>query len=245
VAGHTPKAVRRVPRGAGPLWYRGWMIPAGIYADLEAALAERAAHLLTTARQYRAAHELPGWYDLFRSVTPASNWLPCEPRHTPDPGELSRLASVLPPGAGVVKDYVKSRKHEWAEACFLPDLADADAVHAVVSRFVALQDDSLTGGIVLRAFDQLRRQDGEARVWWLDGRPLLTTAHPDTPDLRPAPDLTAVEPLVARLGCRFVTTDLARHTDGRWRVIEVGDAQVSGLPATTDPTTLLGPLLAA
>ncbi|WP_308297275.1 ATP-grasp domain-containing protein [Streptomyces sp. UNOB3_S3] len=96
---------------------------------------------------------------------------------------------------------------------------------------------------MLRAFEELRHEEGEARVWWLDGRPLLTTAHPDTPGLTPGPGLDAVEPLVARLGCRFVTTDLARSADGAWRVIEVGDGQVSDLPAGTDPSALLGPLL--
>lgn len=38
-------------------------------------------------------------------------------------------------------------------------------------------------------------------------------------------------------------TDLAQHTDGTWRVAEVGDGQVSDLPTGTDPTALLDPLL--
>jgi hypothetical protein len=33
--------------------------------------------------------------------------------------------------------------------------------------------------------------------------------------------------------------DLARRTDGTWRVIELGDAQVSDRPATTPPETLI------
>jgi hypothetical protein len=49
--------------------------------------------------------------------------------------------------------------------------------------------------------------------------------------------------LVRKLGCRFVTTDLAQRTDSAWRVIEVGDGQVSDLPTSTDPAALLGPLL--
>jgi hypothetical protein len=46
---------------------------------------------------------------------------------------------------------------------------------------------------------------------------------------------------VAALGCRFVTTDLARRSDGVWRVIEVGDGQVSDFPAGAD----IGPLVKA
>ncbi|MDJ0344038.1 ATP-grasp domain-containing protein [Streptomyces sp. H10-C2] len=44
---------------------------------------------------------------------------------------------------------------------------------------------------------------------------------------------------MAALGCRFVTTDLALRTDGRWRVVEVGDGQVSDLPQGTDPAGLI------
>jgi hypothetical protein len=48
-----------------------------------------------------------------------------------------------------------------------------------------------------------------------------------------------------RLGCRFVTTDVALRTDGAWRVVEVGDGQVSDFPRTLEPRVLAGALLAA
>jgi hypothetical protein len=219
------------------------MIPAATYAELDAALAERGARLVVTPAQYRSAHELPGWYALFAEATPASVWISCSPLQVPEPDALARAAAELPSGAGIVKDFVKSRKHDWDQACYLPDLADTSAVHTVVSRFVELQDDSLAGGIILRAFEDLHRESGEARVWWLDGEAVLTTAHPETPGLQPAPTLDQIRPMVRKLACRFVTTDLSRRTDGTWRVIEVGDGQVSDLPTSTDPAVLLGPLL--
>jgi hypothetical protein len=52
-------------------------------------------------------------------------------------------------------------------------------------------------------------------------------------------------PAVQRLGCRFVTTDVALRSDGVWRVIEVGDAQVSDLHPSSSrgelATLLVGP----
>jgi hypothetical protein len=45
-----------------------------------------------------------------------------------------------------VQDYAKSRKHEWVEACFIPDLTETDAVGRVVERFVTT--------------DMARREDG-------------------------------------------------------------------------------------
>ncbi|MBB5867737.1 hypothetical protein F4553_001116 [Allocatelliglobosispora scoriae] len=138
VSGDTPAAVRRVPRDAGPVWYRGWMVTADDYAELDTALAARGTHLVTGADRYRAAHELPGWYDVFAEVTPESTWLPRPPGHALSTAEVEKLVEPLGAGPGIVKDYVKSRKHEWAEACYLPDLADLDAVARVIGRMVEL-----------------------------------------------------------------------------------------------------------
>ncbi|MFF7019532.1 ATP-grasp domain-containing protein [Streptomyces klenkii] len=244
LAGDAGGAVRGVPRGAGDAWYRGWMVPSGRYAELAGALAAREVTLLTPPDAYRCAHELPGWYAAFTSVTPASVWLPAGPGRAPGAPELAALAAPLGGGPGIVKDFVKSRKHEWHEACYVPDLADTDRLAAVVARFVELQDAFLAGGVVLRAFERFTGA-GEARVWWVDGRPVLVTAHPDHPDRRPEPALDAVAPLVAALGCRFVTTDLARREDGEWRVVEVGDGQVSDLPRGAAPEPLFRALASA
>ncbi|MCW2638811.1 MAG: hypothetical protein JWP76_1117 [Dactylosporangium sp.] len=246
LGGDADAAVRRVPRDLGLAWYRGWMIPTDRYQELSQALAGRGAGLLVSPDDYGRAHELPGWYDTFADVTPRSVWMPTEPGVVPSAEDLASLIAPLGRGPAVVKDYVKSRKHDWDEACYLPDLTDVTAVHRVVSRFVQLQDDSLAGGIVVRAFEPFVTSGtdaGEARVWWLDGQPILIGAHPDTPDQQPQPDLTRVQPLVTALGCRFVTTDLARRTDGAWRVVEVGDGQVSDLPRTVNPAQVVNPLL--
>ncbi|MFI9275965.1 ATP-grasp domain-containing protein [Kitasatospora sp. NPDC052896] len=249
LAGRAAEAVRRVPADTGPAWYRGWMLPVAAYAAFERALADRGCRLLTSAAGYAAAHELPGWYGTFEGATPVSVWLPADA----GPGELAAAAGRLGShGPAVVKDYVKSRKQEWHEACYIPDLADPAAVRRVVARFVELQGEFLSGGVVLRRFhpfvaaDRAGGRASEARVWWLDGEPALVGPHPDTPGERPDPDLTRVRPLVRALGCRFVTTDLALRADsGEWMVVEVGDGQVSDLPRGTDVSALLTALLAA
>ncbi|MGI5522499.1 ATP-grasp domain-containing protein [Micromonospora sp. CA-259024] len=62
-------------------------------------------------------------------------------------------------------------------------------------------------------------------------------AHPDSPnDSAPVEvDLAPVAPLIAGLGLPFVIVDLALRTDGVWRVIELGDGQVSDRPTCTVP----------
>jgi hypothetical protein len=234
--GDAGLAVHRVPRDLGTVWYRGWMTTTVQYAALASALGGRKVTMAVPPDGYQKAHELPGWYDTFAGVTPASVWLPMAPGAAPDETRLARLVRPLPKGPAIVKDYVKSRKHEWDEACFVPDVTDTGRLHAVVSRFVELQGDDLAGGVVIREFEPY--ESGEARVWWVDGEPVLVGPHPDTPDRHLRPSTASIAPCVRSLGCRFITTDLARRADGAWRVIEVGDGQVSDLPAGAEPADL-------
>ncbi|MET9766621.1 ATP-grasp domain-containing protein [Streptomyces sp. NPDC006415] len=245
LTGDAAGAVARVARDSGPYWYRGWMIPSARYAELEAALDVRGCTLLTDAVGYRRAHELPGWYEEFDGLTPRSVWCATAPgAPPPSVDELAGLAEPLGPGPGIVKDFVKSRKHEWHEACYVPELADRKQLAAVVDRFVELQGPFLAGGLVLRSFEPFVA-GGEARVWWVDGEAALVTAHPDTPDRQPVPELPSLRAAVGRLGLRWVTTDLALREDGVWRVVEVGDGQVSGLPAGADAGDLFAALATA
>jgi len=237
LSGDAERAVERVPRGLGALWYRGWMIPVGRYGELARALENRGAELVVTPEAYQSAHELPGWYATFRELTPASVWSPGAP-------EVAELVKGLSSGPGIVKDYVKSRKHEWAQACFVPELGETDAVERVVGRFVEPQGEFLAGGVVLREFENFVGE--EVRVWWIDGVARLVTAHPDNQTAAcPAPELRDVELAVRGLGARFVTTDMARREDGVWRVIEVGDGQVSDLHRDIDPGDLVRLLIDA
>jgi len=228
-------AVARVP-GGGEAVYRGWMVRSEEYAALAGALLERGVGLRTSPEQYRRAHELPGWYAALTAVTPRTVWTTGAGRD-----DFDRARAELGRGPAVLRDYTKSMKHYWHEAAYIPDLADAAPAWAVASRFRQLRDADFVGGYVLREFEPFT--GAEARTWWVDGRHVLTTAHPDTPDATPPSDvdLTAVAPLVAELGLPFVTVDMADR-GGWWRVVELGDGQVSDLPAGTDPAALIGAL---
>jgi hypothetical protein len=233
------RAVERVRIPSDDAVYRGWMVGSPQYAAFADALAARGVRLRTAPDLYRRAHELPGWYDAFAPLTPRSAWFDA------DPDAVARgAAAAVGAGPAVVKDHVKSMKHKWDEAAFVPDTTDTSKVRSVVARFLELRGDDLVGGIVLRAFEQF--EPGEARTWWVDGECRLVTPHPDTPDLVRTPELPdGIDVALRALRLRFVTVDLARTTDGRWRVVEVGDGQVSDLPSTTDPDALLDALTPA
>jgi hypothetical protein len=123
----------------------------------------------------------------------------------------------------------------------VPDVHDQAAVERVAAAFLAERGEDLQGGLVLRAFEPF---GPEARSWWVRGECVLVTAHPDTPDDTPGdvPVQHAAEAVHA-LECPFVTVDWARRDDETWRVVEVGDGQVSDRPVSTGAEELLGAVL--
>jgi hypothetical protein len=231
-------AVDRVPDGGGVAVYRGWMLSTSQYAALADAAAAKGVALRTSPIHYRQAHELPGWYQALAPVTPETVW-------TAGDGEPEfRMACErLGPGPAVLRDYVKSMKHYWREAAYIPDLADQAQAWQVAARFRELREDEFTGGFVLRRFEQFT--SAEVRTWWLDGTCRLATPHPDTPSEPPPPglDLTPFAPLIQALAIPFLTADLALRADGTWRVIELGDGQVNDRPATTEASDFLRAIL--
>ncbi len=225
--------------GSGVAVYRGWMLRSEQYAAFAGALAGRGVTLRTSSEQYRRAHELPGWYPDLAAVTPQSVWTTGA-----DQADFDQARAELGVGPAVLRDYTKSMKHYWHEAAFIPELDDGAAAWAVASRFLRLREDDFVGGFVLRRFESFTSV--EVRTWWVNGVCVLVGSHPDTPnDLPPTGvDLAPVAPLIAALGLPFVTVDLALRTDGMWRVVELGDGQVSDRPATIEPQAMIAALLA-
>lgn len=207
---------------------RGWMLTPEKYQSLEEYASSAGYALLTSASAYQSAHYLPGWYQLFADFTPASIWLNPEQSKV-----MENAVNSLSESAYIVKDYVKSRKHEWDTACFA---SSKQRLMPVINEFIRLQDadgNGIEGGIVIREFENFNKDLGEARVWWVNSSPVLTTPHPDNPEKIPVIGADFLEELsssVKALGSPFITTDIAVLLDGSLRVVEVGDGQVSGLP---------------
>jgi hypothetical protein len=161
-----------------------------------------------------------------------------------DRADFDQARVELGAGPAVLRDYTKSIKHHWHEAAFIPDLDDDATAWKMASRFLRLRADDFVGGFVLRRFEQFT--SAEVRTWWINGTCTLIGAHPDTPnDAPPAGvDLAPVAPLIAALDLPFVTVDLALRADGVWRVIELGDGQVSDRPASLKPSAMIAAILA-
>lgn len=221
--------------------YRGWMVTADAYGRLERALQARGAALRTTAADYRRAHELPGWQHALEPLTPEACWTTGS-----DLDAFTDCLRRLGTGAAVLRDHTKSLKHHWHEAAYIPDVTDEAAARTVAGRFLELRGDAFDGGLVVRRFEEF--VGPEARTWWVDGRHVLTSAHPDTPDELPTPPpgvLAEVAASLVPLDLRFVTVDLVRRADGVWRLVELGDGQVSDRPRSCPAADLVSALVGA
>lgn len=244
-----PRAVRSVEPGNNRelAIYRGWMLNPQAYERLYRALAEKEITLINTPAAYKHCHYLPESYPTIAGSTPESTWI----KTGPDVSMDVVMAALRQFGDRpvIVKDFVKSRKHEWYEACYMPSAADQTAVERVVRRFLQLQGDDLQEGLVFRAFVEFEplathSRSGmplttEYRLFVLDGQFILTTPYWEEGnyDTNIEPPLAAFQEVAQKVQSLFFTMDIARCKDGSWLIVELGDGQVAGLPANIDMET--------
>lgn len=230
------EAIRRIPEHLDVV-YRGWMLTSAQYAAFDQELRARSTTLRTDATSYRTAHELPGWIAAVGDLTAATVWTTSD-----SIDEFDVACARIGAGPAVLRDHVKSAKHHWDEAVYVRDTADLPAATSIAARLRAIRGDDFTGGFVIRRFEEY--VSAEVRTWWIDGRCRLATAHPDTPDTLPVDVVVPanLETAINGLGLRFATADLVLRADGTWRLIEIGDGQVSDRPRSTDPAALVDAL---
>ncbi len=231
---------------AARVLYRGWMLSAAAYASLVKALRSADSAVVISPEAYTCCHHLPSSYSRIESRTPRSVWVACDGK-SPDAliSECVRRASEFGNGSLVIKDYVKSRKHEWAEACFVPDAGDVDQLRTVLSNFVERQGEWLAGGVVLRQYVPFARAEGadgsgwpsvrEWRTFWFDGKPMIQGAIRESQTSSPPPIDAEIESLLRKIPSPFFSADVAIDQEGRQWIVELGDGQVAGLLGTISP----------
>lgn len=242
---NVTSAVRRIKNSPAEelAIYRGWMLRPQAYAQLYDALQERNIVLINSPVAYQHCHYLPESYSIIAKHTPATVWLPL-----PQCLEMEQVVQQLAVFGDkplILKDYVKSRKHEWATACFIPSASDTPAVERVVKRFLELQGDELNEGLVFREFVPLQEigthsKSGmpltkEFRFFFYDAQLLYSSEYWMEGDYRNGkPPVEMFQGIASQVQSRFFTMDVAQRVDGEWMIVELGDGQVAGLPNQTD-----------
>lgn len=212
------------------------------YKELEQDVGLLGSQLINNYNQHRFLADIERWYLSIQDLTPKT-WR-----------DWSDLPSDT---AFVVKGKTNSRKHQWRTHMFA---SSREKVPEVANR---LLDDDLVReqGLVVRKYVQLKKLaeginglpiSNEWRFFVLDGKILCRgfywASHPEAEPSSLDNKATAlVEKVIERLsssGVRFFVVDVAERADGRWIVIELNDAQMSGL-SMIDPREFYSSLKSA
>src|SRR5690349_17760259 len=101
------------------LLYRGWMLKPKQYSMLYEALLQKNYRLINSPSQYQNCHYLPDSCKFIEGLTPKTVWL-----NLANPlVDYDKVFEIIKPfGSGplIIKDFVKSQKHYWDTACFIP-----------------------------------------------------------------------------------------------------------------------------
>jgi hypothetical protein len=244
LASNKNEAVRKIKSLDQPTIgvYRGWMMRSELYYDFYHALQEKGIRLINNPEQYKKCHYLPESYQTIKGMTPLTVWVPKE--RIGDFEFVFQIAKSLGIGPGIVKDYVKSQKHYWNEACFIPSMTDRSEVERVTRRFLELQGDDLIGGLVFREYVELDKvgyhpESGmpvsrEFRIFFLEGNPLQTIRYWDELEYADSPPVELFLEVARKVESNFFSMDIAKTAHGEWIIVELGDGQVSDLPGLAD-----------
>lgn len=223
--------------------YRGWMMKPSLYSKFYDALLKKNIELINNPNEYKFCHYLPENYEAIKAFTPKTTFKKLE-----DSFCIADFEEQLEPFEGnsvILKDFVKSQKHYWEEACFIPDASDRKKVASVVRKFIELQGEDLNEGLVFREFIELEQLTNhsksgmpltkEFRLFILNGKVMSVFNYWDEGDYgNIQPDLAPFIHLIPKIGSNFFTMDIAKKKNGEWLIVELGDGQVAGLPENAD-----------
>jgi len=183
--------------------YRGWMMTGAEYQRLADAVARAGAAMLTAPANYLRCHQLPGWYASCADVTPRTELCRAD-------ADFDAVVTTLGWTAYFVKDYVKSLTTSRGSVA-----RSADEIREIVA-LIEKYRGRIEGGICLREFEAFAVET-EERYFAYRGQ--CYAREGDAPAL--------VHQIAARIDAPFFSIDMARRNDGQWRLVEIGDGQVS------------------
>lgn len=180
--------------------YRGWMLSSSSYETLERSALLSQSRLMVSHQDYLASHHIKNWYDVIKPYTSCTLF-----------GEENNIPP-LPFDKCFVKDYVKSGP---LSLCDEKDIPKAIAAIKHYKGFIE-------GGIAIREQEEYIGE--EYRLFIINHKVFV----PESQDI-PIKAQDLAEEVSPLLPSPFYSIDLKKRNDGVWRVIEIGDGQVSDL----------------
>jgi len=223
--------------------YRGWMLTPNQYDELYQALLLKNYRLINTTREYQNCHYLPDSLKFIENKTPRTVFEKLSERDSIE--KIIQKAKIFNDNPVIVKDFVKSEKHDWNTACFVANASDAENIGQIINNFIELRGKYLNESIVIREFLNLNdltvhSKSGmpikeEYRLFFFNKKLLGIFEYWEEGDyLLSKPDVKEFEEIAERIESNFFSMDIARKTNGDLVIIELGDGQVSGLSDKVD-----------
>ncbi len=183
--------------------YRGWMIDPEGYKKLVSFIESKGALPITSYDNYLKCHHLPGWYEECKEFTP-------ETKFFLNDENLENNIRSLDWQAYFIKDFVKSNSTEKGSIALSP----AEAVEIV--HLIEKYRGSIEGGIAVRRVENYI-EETEIRYFIMNGKVYSPTSK--TPEI--------VEKIASTITAPFFSVDVIQRKDGKYRIVEIGDGQVS------------------
>ncbi|MCX4027213.1 ATP-grasp domain-containing protein [Endozoicomonas sp. SM1973] len=198
---------RITPAVSNDVIYRGWMLNEQEYQNLCVSIASSGGTPYISVESYLALHHLPNWYELIADLTPETIILPKD-------CNLELELKNIGWESYFIKDYVKSLK--TSVGSIINEPSQAVTVADEMKKFRG----KIEGGFCIRKVENFL-PDTEERYFVLDGKVFASEKSQSIPEI--------VVECASRIASRFFSIDLTETKEGKERVVEVGDGQVSDI----------------
>ncbi len=226
-----------------PVVYRGWMLTPAQYTNLYNSLETKNLRLINTPAEYQNCHYLPDSLAFIEPYTPKTVF-----EKLADSNNLQSIiskAAIFGNNPVIVKDFVKSEKHDWDSACYVSSATNTEQLNSTMKNLIRLRDKHLNEGIVIREFIELNdltihSKSGmplteEYRLFFYNNKLLGMYDYWEEGEYNLSkPDTSSFEDIAEHIQSKFFSMYIARKKTGELIIIELGDGQVAGLPDRLD-----------
>lgn len=183
--------------------YRGWMLNSQKYKTLITQIEYKGGVPITSHDDYLRCHHLPGWYQQCSNFTAETYFFAVDE-------ELEAKVEELGWDRYFVKDFVKSNTAKLGSVANSPS-----EVRSIIEQ-IATYRGEIEGGVAIRRFENYR-SNTECRYFVVKGTSYSSDGV--------VPKM--VQEIASIINAPFYSVDVVENSEGKLRLVELGDGQVS------------------
>ena len=214
--------------------YRGYMMKTDEYEKFYNDLKSKNIELITSPDEYKNMHIFPNSYDLIKDDTAKTLFFSFN-----EEIKIEIIRNSF--DRFVIKDYVKSVKDTDFPKSISSNLTQSE-LDDYIAKFKKYRGGLLTGGICIKEFLKLKYYNdkiNEFRVFYLNGnvkdnKEIISICRNSNQDTFTNEPPKVLLEKYRNLPSPYYTVDFIELDDGSFKIMEVGDGQVSGLSPGQD-----------